>query len=72
MKIKNEQFDAIAYIFEKNNGNTLCNYENQTIGKSGLQHIPVDTLANAIVSTFNKQHPNIVAYRISAYWALSK
>ena len=72
MEIKEEQFDAIAYIFEINNGNTLGAYENQIIEDSGLRDIPASELAEAILGNLNEKHSGNTAYRLSAYWALSK
>ena len=72
MKIKEDQFDAIAYIFELNNGNVLDDYEYKVIDKSGFKDIPADVLTDAILDNLNDDHSMDTTYRILAYWALSK
>ncbi len=36
MKLTNDQFEALAYIFERENGNEKSDYEKELITESGL------------------------------------
>ncbi|MCP4188693.1 MAG: hypothetical protein GY763_13905 [Gammaproteobacteria bacterium] len=72
MKLEKDQFDAIAYIFETANGNTLDNFENGIIDASGLKDIPPQELVDAILDIFSEVNPDNAEYRLSCYWALSK
>jgi hypothetical protein len=72
MNINENQFDAIAYIFEKDNGNSLGDYENNIIDESGLKGMSCKTLVDAILDNLKENHSIDTAYRLSAYWALSK
>ena len=72
MTITDDEFAAIAFIFERDNGNTPGDYESQVINESGLSNIPSESLVNEIVETLNQQNNLSDSYRVSAYWALSK
>lgn len=72
MEIAKEQFDALAYIFEKNNGNELGQYENRIIAESGLKELPIPELVTAIIENLHTDCAEDDSYRTSAYWALSK
>ncbi|MCP4290781.1 MAG: hypothetical protein GY780_02980 [bacterium] len=72
MKINKDQFEALAYIFEKNNGNTLGPFENKVIDESGLKDTPVQILADAIVDNLSEDYSEDISFRSEAYWALSK
>lgn len=72
MKITQDQFEALAYIFEKNNGNALGMFENRVIDESGLKDTPVQILADAIVETLSEDYSEEISFRSEAYWALSK
>ena len=72
MKFEIDQFDAIAYIFETANGNTLGDYENRVIDESGFKNTPPQELVDDILSSFREGNPDDIEYRLSAYWALSK
>ena len=72
VKFEIDQFDAIAYIFETANGNTLGDYENRVIDASGFKDTPPQELVDDILSSFREGNPDDIEYRLSAYWALSK
>lgn len=72
MKFDTGQFDAISTIFETANGNTPRDYENELINASGLKDVPPAALVDAILDSFKEVNPVDIAYRISAYWSLSK
>ncbi len=72
MEIAKEQFDALAYIFEKSNGNELGQYENRIIAESGLKELPIPELVTAVFQNLRTDRAEDDTYRTSAYWALSK
>jgi hypothetical protein len=72
MKLTIEQIGAVAYIFERANGNTKTDYENEIIEESGLGNIESNLLENRIVEGLNNGIYDGSEERISAYWALGK
>ncbi|WP_298513314.1 hypothetical protein [uncultured Kordia sp.] len=72
MIFTSDQFVEIAFLFEKENGNTLGEYENNVIDASTLKNIPVDQLEASIIEGLKKNAYIVEKTRISAYWALSK
>ncbi|MEM6685275.1 MAG: hypothetical protein AAF617_05710 [Bacteroidota bacterium] len=72
MIFKNDQFVAIAFLFEKENGNTPSEYEESVINLSKLKTIPVPQLETFIIEGLHENAYKIEKTRTSAYWALSK
>jgi hypothetical protein len=72
MKIEEDQFDAIAYLFEKHNGNSLGEFENNRIEESEFKDTAVSELVKAIIDNLNDDRTADSKYRTLAYWALSK
>jgi hypothetical protein len=72
MIFKNEQFVAIAFLFEKGNGNTPSEYEESVINHSKLKDIPIEQLEAFIVEGLHENAYKIERTRTSAYWALSE
>ena len=72
MKLTNDEFEAVVYIFEKDNGNVKTDYEDQIISKSGLSDFDPVALEKIIVDGLNKGVYSGRTNRISAYWALGK
>ena len=72
MKFTNDQFEEVAYIFEKENGNNHANYEKRIIGKSDLTSFNPTDLERIIVDGLENEVYDDSTDRISAYWALSK
>ena len=72
MKLTNDQFEAVVFIFEKANGNLKTDYEDQMISESGLSDFEPVTLEKIIVDGLNNGIYNGSSDRISAYWALGK
>jgi hypothetical protein len=72
MKLTNDQFEALAYIFEKENGNTKSDYEMKIIAESGLTEFKVETLEKNVVEGLDNGIYDNTVDRLSAYWALGK
>tara|TARA_R110002051_G_scaffold322862_1_gene414714 strand:- start:1226 stop:1651 length:426 start_codon:yes stop_codon:yes gene_type:complete len=72
MKLTNNQFEAVAYIFEKANGNVMSEYEEEIISESGLSQLEPVTLEKIIVDGLNNGIYTEKADRISGYWVLGK
>jgi hypothetical protein len=72
MKLTNDQFDALAYIFEKENGNKKSDYEKKIISESGLADFEPELLERNVVDGLENGIYDGSTDRISAYWALGK
>jgi hypothetical protein len=72
MTFKNDQFVAIAFLFEKENGNSPGEYEESVINHSKLKNIPTEQLEAFIIEGLNENAYKIERTRTSAYWALSE
>ena len=69
MKIAENAICAIAYAFERANGNLLGEYEDSEIRFYGLDGIELDVLAGALRAGILEADAD---YRARAYWALGK
>ncbi|WP_412560842.1 hypothetical protein [Winogradskyella sp. MIT101101] len=72
MKLTNDQFEEVAYIFEKANGNSHSDYEKGIISASELTKFKPTELEQIIVDGLEKSIYDGSTDRISAYWALGK
>jgi uncharacterized membrane-anchored protein YjiN (DUF445 family) len=72
MEISKDNLNAIAFIFERANGNTLGEYEVGVIEESGLSNVSVETLENSIIENLNKNQIIENSFKALAYWVLSK
>ncbi|MEM6717766.1 MAG: hypothetical protein AAF611_00480 [Bacteroidota bacterium] len=72
MIFKNDQFVAIAFLFEKGNGNALGEYEESVVNHSKLKTIPLEQLETFIIEGLHENAYKVEKTRTSAYWALSK
>ena len=72
MKLTNDQFEAVAYIFERANGNKKSEYEEKVIAESGLNNLKPFELETQIINGINNGLYSDSKERISAYWTLSK
>jgi len=72
MKLTNDQFEALAYIFERENGNTKSDYEMKIIAESGLAELEAEVLERNVVDGLDSGIYDGSTDRISAYWALGK
>lgn len=72
MKLTDEQFEALAYIFERENGNKKSDYENKVIAESGLSNFEPELLERSVVDGLNNGIYDSSTDRISAYWVLGK
>ncbi|PIA77421.1 hypothetical protein BFR04_08210 [Gaetbulibacter sp. 4G1] len=72
MKLTNEQFTEVAFIFEKENGNSHSNFEKEIIAKSKLTEYRTTELEKIIVDGLNSGIYKTEEERVSGYWSLSK
>jgi hypothetical protein len=72
LKLTNEQFTEAAFIFEKANGNSHSNFENEIIAESELTKFEPTELEKIIVDGLNAGIYKNQDERVSAYWSLSK
>ena len=72
MKLTNDQFEALAYIFERANGNKKSEYELKVIAESGLNTLKPIELETEIVNGIEGGLYSDSKERISAYWSLTK
>ena len=72
MKFNDEQFTALAFIFERENGNSLDEFELDTISESNLGEFSTKELEKIICVGLNQKIYEEDKLRICAYWALSK
>ena len=72
MKLTNEQFTEIAFIFEKANGNNHSDFEKAIITKSELTIYKPNELEKIIVDGLNSGIYKNEDERVSGYWSLSK
>ena len=72
MKLSNNQFEAVAYIFEEANGNVKTEYEEEVISESGLREFEPNILEKIIMDGLNDGIYTENADRISGYWVLGK
>lgn len=71
-KFTKDQFQALAYIFEQDNGNEKSEYELEIIANSGLSKLVPKELEKSVTEALNNGIYNGTEERISAYWALGK
>lgn len=72
MKFDHEKLTAAGFIFEKENGNTLSEFELEAILESNIESIEAEKLEEIIHDGLNQNLYPEIDLRISAYWALSK
>lgn len=72
MKFNQEQFTAIAFIFERENGNLLGEFELETIYDSTIGNVKAEELEKIICNGLEEKLYGENELRISSYWALSK
>ena len=72
MKLTNEQFTEVAFIFEKENGNSHSNFEKGIIAESKLTEFKTSELEQIIVDGLNSGIYKTEEERVSGYWSLSK
>ncbi|MBC3846969.1 hypothetical protein H8K90_11305 [Winogradskyella echinorum] len=72
MKLTNEQFTEVAFIFEKENGNTHSDFEKGIIAESKFKNFESSELEQIIVNGLNSGIYKNEDERVSGYWALSK
>jgi hypothetical protein len=72
MKLTNEQFTEVAFIFEKENGNSHSEFEKEIISESKLTEYKPTELEKIIVDGLNSGIYKSEDERVSGYWSLSK
>jgi hypothetical protein len=72
MKLTNEQFTEVAFIFEKENGNSHSKFEKGIIAESKLTEYNPTELEKIIVDGLNSGIYKNEDERVSGYWSLSK
>ena len=72
MKLTNDQFTEVAFIFEKENGNFHSDFEKNIIAESVLTKYKTTELEKIIVIGLNSGIYENEDERVSAYWSLSK
>ena len=72
MKFSDQEFEALAYIFERAHGNIKTDYENEVINKSGLSKYKPSLLEREVINGLNAGIYNNSTDRVSAYWVLGK
>lgn len=72
MKLTNEQFTEVAFIFEKENGNSHSDFEKGIIAESKLTEFKPSELEQIIVDGLNSRIYEKEDERVSGYWSLSK
>lgn len=72
MKIPEDAIVAIAYVFERANGNILGEYEQSEIEFYELNDCDPELLANELRIAISDETECEIGYRAQAYWALGK
>ena len=72
MKLTNEQFTEVAFIFEKENGNSHSEFEKEIIAESDLTKYKPTELEKIIIDGLNSGIYKNEDERVSGYWSLSK
>lgn len=72
MKLTENQFTEIAFIFEETNGSFHSEFEKEIIAESDLTKYSIPELVKIIVDGIDSGIYNLEADRVSAYWCLSK
>lgn len=74
MKFTEDQFEAIAYIFERKNSNPdfHSKYEKEVISNFELKDLPPNKLEQILVDGIEQKIYSNEKQRIDSYWALSK
>jgi len=72
MKLTKEQFTEVAFIFEKENGNSHSEFEKGIIAESKLTKYKPTELEKIIVDGLNSGIYKNESERVSGYWSLSK
>lgn len=72
MKLTFEQFTEAGFIFEKENGNSHSDYENQIISESELIKFTTKEMEEIIVEGINTGTYENEDERVNGYWSLSK
>ncbi|AXO79243.1 hypothetical protein DZC78_05475 [Olleya aquimaris] len=72
MKLTNEQFTEVAFIFEKENENSHSEFEKGIIAESKLTKYKPTELKKIIVDGLNSGIYKNEDERVSGYWSLSK
>jgi hypothetical protein len=72
MKLTNEQFTEVAFIFEKENGNSHSDFEKGIIAESNLTKYKPSELEKIIIDGLNSGIYKNEDERVSGYWSLSK
>ena len=72
MKLNQDQFEALTYIFERENGNIKSEYENEIIKESGIGGLDPNALEKIVVDGINNGTYINSSEKISAYWSLGK
>ena len=72
MKLKAEQLEAAAYLFEKANGNELKTYQKDLIEASGLLIYSIQEIEKIIIDGFDNELYNSEKERADVYWSLGK
>jgi hypothetical protein len=72
MKLTNEQFTEVAFIFEKENGNSHSDFEKGIIAESNLTKYKPTELEKIIIDGLNSGIYKNEYERVSGYWSLSK
>jgi hypothetical protein len=72
MKLTFEQFTEAGFIFEKENGNSHSDYENQIISESELIKFTTKEMEGIIVEGINTGTYENEDERVNGYWSLSK
>tara|TARA_R110001583_G_scaffold62208_2_gene183207 strand:- start:232 stop:648 length:417 start_codon:yes stop_codon:yes gene_type:complete len=72
MKLTNEQFTEVTFIFEKENGNSHSEFEKRIIAESKLTVYKPTELEKIIVDGLNSGIYKNEDERVSGYWSLSK
>lgn len=72
MKLENENFEVIAFLFEYRNGNKLGEYEKSIIEDNPIFSKFSNEQLEVIITEALNSKTYSDEFRISAYWALSK
>lgn len=72
MKLTENQFTEVAFIFEEAKGSFHSEFEKEIIAESDLTKYSIPELVKIIVGGINSGIYNSEEDRVSAYWCLSK
>lgn len=72
MKLTENQFTEIAFIFEEANGSFHSEFEKVIIAESEMTKYSISELVKIIIEGINLGIYNLESERVSAYWCLSK